>query len=581
MIDHMLQTLAQFPLPVLAQTEATPAIIEKLRFVVPEIAVFIGACVVMMLGLSRKYAVRHACRHVAIATLAVAGVLAVFFSPVMETSLLPNLSGFMKVMVAVIGILLAMLLNGVVDRGYESTVSKGATFDAIRSTGGEFYAFFLFSLMGLMLCATADDLIWLFLALELTSLPTYVMVSISGGSAKGEARAQEAGVKYFFLGAFGAAMFVMGFALLYGAAGTTTLFGEGSISEVLARNIAETGSIGPIATLGAVFAIVGISFKIAAVPMHFYTADVYQGAATPVSAFLAFVPKAAGFIALMLIVSTLGWSFGSDAGGALVADHSGSLPEPIRVLLWVMAALTMIVGNVMALLQRSVKRILAYSSIAHSGYMLVGLIAGPGNGTSGLSAVLFYLLCYGVMNLGAFGVIACLEYDKDGHQEEVEDIDDLRGLCRSRPLLGLTMVICSLSLLGLPLLLGFMGKLFLFASGISAGEIVLVVIMAINSAIAAYYYLRLAFFPMLESRSEDAEPMQTSPYTSRKVASVISAVGVLALIPLTQTLWSHADHAGTYTGIATPAVVEQPSGEAPVLSVDPAREEPVAEISAR
>lgn len=570
MIQPMLHTLAQ--------TEVTPAIIEKLRFVVPEVVVFIGACVVMMLGLSRKSSVRRACRPITIASLAIAGVIAMN-APSMETSLLPHLSGFMKVLVAIIGILLALLMTGVVDRDYETMVAKGASFDAIRSTSGEFYAFFLFSLMGLMLCATADDLIWLFLALELTSLPTYVMVSISGGSAKGETRAQEAGVKYFFLGAFGAAMFVMGFTLLYGATGTTTLFGEGSISEVLARNIAENGSIGPIATLGAVFSIVGICFKIAAVPMHFYTADVYQGAATPVSAFLAFVPKAAGFIALMLIVAAIGWNFGSaDSGSALVSDHSGSLPESIRVLLWVIAALTMVVGNVMALLQRSVKRILAYSSIAHSGYMLVGLIAGPGNGTSGLAAILFYLLCYGVMNLGAFGVIACLEYDKDGQREEVEDIDDLRGLCRSRPLLGITMVICSLSLLGLPILLGFMGKLFLFASGISAGEIALVVVMAINSAIAAYYYLRLAFFPMLESRSEDAEPMQTSPFGARTVASVISAGGVLALIPFTQALWSQADHAATYTGIQPLEVVTEQSP-----ATDPGKDEHAAytELTAR
>jgi len=553
-IQPMLNALAQQASPA---ADVTPAIVEKLQFVVPELVMFVGTCIVMMLGLSKNLAIRKACRPATIATLGIAGLIAAFGSPTMETSLLPNLSGFVKVLTAIIGILLALLMTGVIDRDYEASVASGRPFDAIRSNSGEFYAFFLFSLTGLMLCATADDLIWLFLALELTSLPTYVMVSLSGGSARGEARAQEAGVKYFFLGAFGAAMFVMGFALLYGATGTTTLFGEGSIAEVLRANIAETGSIGPIATLGAVFSIVGICFKIAAVPMHFYTADVYQGAATPVAAFLAFVPKAAGFVALMLIVGAIGWQFDAPSGEA------GSLPESIRVLLWVIAALTMIVGNVMALLQRSVKRILAYSSIAHSGYMLVGLIAGPSAETNGLAAVLFYLLCYGVMNLGAFGVVACLEYSKDGHREEVEDIDDLRGLVRTRPALGITMVICSLSLLGLPIMLGFMGKLFLFAAGISAGEIALIVIMAINSAVAAYYYLRLAFFPMLETRDESAEPMHTLPYRSRVIASVISGGGVIALIPLTQTLWSQAEDAAEYREPVAPIVAPMPPGDQP------------------
>jgi NADH-quinone oxidoreductase subunit N len=564
----MLQTIAQQPDAV---AEVTPAIVEKLKFIVPEVVMFVGTCVVMMLGLSKSVAVRKACRPATILTLAVAGLIAAVSSPAMESSLLPNLSGFIKVLTAVIGILLALLMTGVVDRDYEAAVASGRNFDAIRSNRGEFYAFFLFSLTGLMLCGTADDLIWLFLALELTSLPTYVMVSISGASAKSETRAQEAGVKYFFLGAFGAAMFVMGFTLLYGATGTTTLFGEGSIAEVLRANAAETGSIGPIATLGAVFSIVGICFKIAAVPMHFYTADVYQGAATPVSAFLAFVPKTAGFIALILIISAIGWNFGA------TATDAGSLPEPIRVLLWVIAALTMVVGNVMALLQRSVKRILAYSSIAHSGYMIVGLIAGPVEGTSGLAAILFYLLCYGVMNLGAFGVVACLEYSKDGHREEVEDIDDLRGLVRSHPALGITMVVCSLSLLGLPILLGFMGKLFLFASGISAGEISLVVVMAINSAIAAYYYLRLAFFPLLESRDGEAEPMQVSPYRSRIFASVISAGGVLALIPFTQVLWTQAESAAAFKAMPAPTM---PEADAALLPEDAGRE-PEAPIVAR
>jgi NADH-quinone oxidoreductase subunit N len=520
---------------------ASVPIVEKLRYLGPEIVLFIATVVVMVLGLSPRRDVRRVCAPLCVIALVIAGVLSTWL-PTPPHSLLPNLMPFVKMLVAAVGVLLVLVLAGTVDRDYEASLGRGNVFDGLRSTRGEFYAFVLFSLTGLMLCASADDLIWLFLALELVSLPTYVMVSISTSGT----RSQEAGIKYFFLGALGAAFFLYGFAMLYGATGTTLLFGDGvtpGIAEVLAGQIAKDGSIGGIAMIGLVMSIVGVSFKIAAVPMHFYTADVYEGAASSVSAFLAFVPKAAGFISLMLLLSVVGWRFG---------ESNSSLPEALRVLLWVIAAMTMTVGNVLALLQTNVKRVLAYSSIAHSGYMLVGLVAGPGAAggplsQNGLAATLFYLLCYGFMNLGTFAVLACLER-KPG--EEIETFDDLRGLIGSgegrpkgsHPVLGWCMVICSLSLLGLPPLLGFFGKFYLFTSAISAGEITLVVVMGLNSAVAAFYYLRLAGAPLLEKSPEDSGIIGC-PYSSRAIAAVLSAASVVALLPFAGRLMSASDNA--------------------------------------
>jgi NADH-quinone oxidoreductase subunit N len=393
-----------------------------------------------------------------------------------------------------------------------------------------------------MLCAGADDLIWLFLALELTSLPTYIMVSLSTRHG----RSMEAGVKYFFLGALGAAIFLYGFTLIYGGTGSTDL---GQIHRVLAEQAAAAGSpsgINPIAMAGLVLAVIGVAFKIAAVPMHFYTPDVYQGASASVAAFLAFVPKTAGFLTLMLLCSAVGWT--AMAGPA---DSFGSLPSPLHETLWIMAALTMTVGNVLALIQTSVKRLLAYSSIAHSGYMLVGLVAGPGDGfaSSGLAAILFYLISYGVINLGAFAVLASLERTGlDGQPDEIDSFDDLRGLCRSRPLLGYTLVLSSLGLLGLPLTLGFWAKLPLFTAALASGETVLLLILAVNSAIAAYYYLGLARAAWLDSAetTPGAMPPRLTPFLGRIVAGLISAACVIVLAIIGGGLMTKAKDAGAY-----------------------------------
>jgi len=528
--------------------------IERLAYLWPEIALFLATCVVMVVGLSPSLRLRGLCAPVSALGLVAAWILAVLTTPErpdpeVAQALLPNLLPYAKGVICAVGLLLLLVSAGAVDRSEERRVARtGARFDPLRTNRAEYWAFFLFSLTGLMLVASADDLIWLFLALELTSLPTYIMVTISGGSIRADDRSKEAGVKYFFLGALGAATFLYGFALLYGGTGTVKLNG---IADAFAAQMAA-GGLNVVAITGLVLALLGLCFKIAAVPMHFYVADVYEGAASPVSAFLAFVPKAAGFLAIVLLCAAAGWSFG---------PSGGALPDAVRVTLWVIAALTMSVGNVLALVQTSLKRLLAYSSVAHSGYMLVGVIAGPAGASAtdnGLAAVLFYLLVYGVMTTGAFAVLAALERPgerAEGNAPEVETFDEVRGLCRTRPMLGWTLVLCSLSLLGLPPILGFFGKLPLFTSAIAAGEYVLLGILAVNSAIAAFYYLRIVATALLEEPEGRRPAPRPSPYRTRHLAAGLSAAGVVMLV-----VWAGSllDLAGAAAGpvVVAPGEVE-------------------------
>lgn len=480
----------------------------------PEIIIFITVSVVIIMGLSPRANVRSLTMWIAGLGLFIAFIFALK-SPRIETLPLPALAQFMKPAVCLIGIVL-LLGMGAIDHNLEQKFQRTNKFEALSTTRGEFLAFFLLSLTGVLLCTTATDLIWLFLALELTSLPTYVMV------AKGRSQiiGHEASVKYFFLGALSAAIFLYGFALIYGATGSMHL---NEIRQVFFEQASTSTSstISILGLLGVILALIGISFKIAAVPMHFYTADVYEGAATPVSAFLAFVPKTAGFVSIMLILSTV---MGLGSNGE-------TWPETIYMLLWIIAVATMTVGNTLALLQRNVKRILAYSSIAHSGYILIGVIAGISSlytplTSNGFAAVMFYLVSYGIMNIGAFLVLGCLT----DNGREIETLDDLSGLSRKHPWLSAILAVCAMSLLGLPPLIGFLGKLYLFSAGIAAGEIILVVIAGLNSAISAWYYLKIAGLPWLGQPTAITQRLVQTPYRGRNVAAALSAVGVIILI---------------------------------------------------
>lgn len=477
--------------------------IEKIATLWPEIIMLSGACLCMIVGLSPKAAARRATVWIAAAALTAAG-WAVHSSYPIDGAV--GLAPYVKLAVALVGLLLLMATAGVPDqlkmtRDSERSENTDKRFEPGDVMRGEFYAFFLFSLTGVMLCSEAGDLVWLFLALELTSLPTYVMVAVS----RDRRAAQESAVKYFFLGAMAAAVFVYGFALIYGACGFTEF-------RAIADHIATHG-VSPLMLAGLILSIIGLAFKIAAVPMHFYAADVYQGAHVAVTAFLAFVPKTAGFVAIILLLQLV---------------PAQQTPMEIKTLLWIMAAATMTVGNVLGVLQHNVKRVLAYSSIAHSGYMLVPLAGGVGwraaNG-DGAAAVMFYLVVYGLATLASFAVLGCLQRQGD----EAQTYDDLAGLVKREPAMAGVMLLSLLSLIGLPPLAGFLGKFYLLSSAVAVAEadlavMVLVVIAVVNSAIAAVYYLRIiaaCFF------SESREPIQRIAGVVRPLAAGLAVIAAI------------------------------------------------------
>ncbi len=535
-------------LTTIAPTLASANMAAKLTLIAPEILLFAGAVVVAVLGLSRTASIRRAVPMVTAAFLAASvGVTAYVYrsDAVVESNLLlPQLGGFVKALIALIGILLVMIAGPAIDRRLEEAFDSGrASFDPIRTMRGEYFAFFLLSIAGTMLIANANDLIWLFLALELASLPTYVMVAVSRGTR----RAQEAAVKYFFLGALSAATFLYGFALLYGATGTLDLV------EMKAR-LAEMSAIPTLAILGGVMAILGIAFKLAAAPMHFYAPDVYEGAGSQTTAFLGFMPKIAGVVALMVLLGVF-WTPVADASGAI----SARLPDAILALLWLVSVLTMIIGNVGALLQRNVKRMLAYSSIAQSGYLLIGIITGPG---AGYNAVLFYLVGYGVMNTAVFAVLGALE--RQG--EEVETLDDLAGLRVRQPGLAWMLAISAISLIGIPPLIGFFGKLALFAAAIEQGQTALVIVAAVTTAISAFYYLQLVAVPMLGTPTARTDAVHAVPSAWPRIAAVVCGVGILVM-PFALEKLVTASGATAAPG-ASGAEVAAEVGTAGVTSVD-------------
>lgn len=342
---------------------------------------------------------------------------------------------------------------------------------------GEYMAMIPLSLLGVLLTASANDLLVLFFAIELVSVPTYVLIALS----REDRRSAEATVKYFFLGALSAALIAYGFSFLYGATGTTALY---SLADgVFVSHLPPSSALGPLGLIGLLLAFSGLLFKIAAVPFHAYAADVYEGAASPVTGLLGFVPKIAGFVALIKIFGATGWD----------------LPSSLMWLVWLVAAATMTVGNTLALLQKNAKRILAYSSIAHTGYMLIGLLVGPmaGNGPlrDGVAALLFYMAVYGVMNLGAFAFLGSFKVGG----RDVETLDDLGGMASRAPAAALGLAVCVFSLMGFPPTAGLMGKVYLFSGAFSIGVghpfhgplIALAIIAVLNTAVGAAYYLRI------------------------------------------------------------------------------------------
>jgi len=380
--------------------------------------------------------------------------------------------------------------------GYATGIVLLLSMDYIRREGqeaGEFYALVLFSALGMMLMASAGDLIMVFLGLETMSIALYVLT----GFFRSRIEAGEASMKYFLIGAFASGFFLYGIALIFGATGSTNL-------DRIANAVAAGAGGDPMLVIGFGLLLVGFGFKISSVPFHMWAPDAYEGAPTSIAALIATGSKAAAFAALLRVL--------------LSAVRGAPLDWPY--LIWGLAALSMTVGNVAALAQQNLKRMLAYSSIAHVGYMLVGVVAG---GSLGTGSVLFYLLVYTFTTAGAFGVILLLE--RNGR--EAVQLGDYGGLATRHPLAALALAIFLLSLVGIPPTAGFVGKFYLFGAAVKSGYVWLAVIGVLNSAVAAYYYLRLIVFMYM--REPEGAPTVLAPSLSGALALVVALWGVVQL----------------------------------------------------
>jgi len=324
---------------------------------------------------------------------------------------------------------------------------------------GEYYILLLTAVSGMMFMTSGLDLLVIFIGLEVMSISSYILV----GMKRKVAEANEAALKYLLLGAFSTGFLLYGISLLYGATGSTLL-------PTIITEIQKNGSGNPLVIVGMALVVVAMSFKIAIVPFHMWTPDVYTGAPTPVTGFLSGAAKAAGFAVFIRVLMT---------GIPLDSANWGNL-------LWLLAVLTMTVGNVMALQQNEVKRMLAYSSIAHAGYVLVAIVVGS---TSAISGVIFYSCAYALMGTGAFGILTIRDAGR-----VPRTFDDLAGYGKRNPTLALLMSLFIFSLVGLPLTAGFIGKFQIFSAALREGWIWLTVIGILNSALSVYYYLRVIMF---------------------------------------------------------------------------------------
>jgi NADH-quinone oxidoreductase subunit N len=362
-----------------------------------------------------------------------------------------------------------------------------------RIRAGEYYALILFGTVGMALMSSAVELVLIFIALEISSISSYVLA----GFRRREASSAESSLKYFLLGSFATAFFLYGVALMFGATGSTNI---DEISKTL-----RGGPIPLLAFVAVAFMFVGLGFKVAAAPFHIWTPDVYEGAPAPIVGLMSTAPKAAAFAVLLRIIFVINVPGGS-------------------WLIWLSAALSMTLGNVGALVQNNVKRLLAYSSIAHAGYLLVAFAAAPGLGTS---AAMFYTAAYAAMNLGAFAVVT--HFANTG--ERYVNLEDYEGLGRSSPLLAATLTIFLLSLIGIPMTGGFFAKFYVFSAAVKANLIWLTIVGVLNSGVGAYYYLRIiVMMYMRESRKE--VPVIPVPIALRAaIAFCIAATIYLGIFP--------------------------------------------------
>ena len=461
------------------------SVADLIRFL-PEIILTAMGTLLMVLDPVLHRRSSHAFGHLSLVALAAAMGSAVYAyseaGPAFGGMLMVDgFATFFRVLVITVGILTILPSYGFLARQNAET--------------SEYHALLLFSIAGQCIMAAANDLIIVFIGLEISSIASYVLA----GYLRDDKRANEAALKYFLLGSFATAFFLYGVALIYGCTGTVNL------TAVRAAISGQDGPSPVFIGLAAALMFVGLGFKVSAAPFQIWAPDVYQGAPTPVSGFLSAGPKAAAFaVFLRIFVSAF--------------EPIGTGWEP---LVWASALLSMTIGNFAALLQTNVKRMLAYSSIAHAGYVLVALTARSDIGTA---AAMFYLAAYAFMNVGAFAVISHIS----GKGERYQNVDDLAGLAQKQPVTAAMLTIFMLSLIGVPLTGGFFGKFYIFKAALESHLVWLTVLGLLNSAVAAYYYLRILVMMYMHDPGEgtsEVEPMSVG----LSAALILPALGTLVL----------------------------------------------------
>lgn len=465
-------------------------LLDDLVTILPELILAVLVLVVITVDLFLPRASKWILTPLTVAGLILAGAALVVVWGINEEVysgfyVVDDLSVFLKGATIVIGILSALFAPSYLA--------------ARRIPLGEFHTILVSALIGMCVLASSSDFVTLFLGLELMTMPSYLLT----GLHKTDRYSNEGGLKYFLLGSFASAIVLFGIAWVYGLTGTTNI---GEVATAL------DGQMSGALLVAIGFLMVGGTFKIAAVPFHYWTPDAYQGAPTPITGFLSVGPKLGAFALLIRV-------FG-EALAPLTADWLG--------IFLVLTVLTMTVGNVVALTQVNVKRMLAYSSIAHTGYIMAGLAAyaatdDPAVAAQGIESVLFYLLGYGVMNIAAFAVVAMLQRDP----RRYGGLGSFAGLASRAPLHAAAMAVLMLSLTGIPPTVGFFAKLYVLLATVAAGLEWLAVVIVLNAALAAFYYLRVIVYMYMRDPEPDPAPLDTSPFGSFALA--LSVAGVLAL----------------------------------------------------
>jgi NADH-quinone oxidoreductase subunit N len=454
--------------------------------IIPVLIVTLSACAVLLAEAFRRQGERMP--H---GVFGIIGLVGAAYTSIQQWGL--NRSGFGVIVADDYALFFNVLLCGI---GLLTILLSAGTSERDRLPQGEYYGLMLFAIAGMMLMGSTRDLLVVFIALEIMSLGVYVMTAIKRSSEQGA----EAGFKYFVLGAFSSAFFLYGIALAYAATGTTKLDEIG----LMVASSAQQPDLVLLLMLSMILLLVGFAFKVSAVPFHMWTPDAYQGAPTLVTAFMSTGVKAAAFAAF---------------GRVFLSSF-----EPFRAewlpIISAIAGLTMVLGTVVGVAQTSVKRMLAYSSIAHAGYLLVGLVAAN---TAGKSAILFYLASYAITNLGAFGVLAALSTNDHPHDE----VRDFAGLWRERPGLAALLTVFLLSLAGFPPTVGFVAKYAIFSAAVQEGLIALAVLGVLTSVVSVFFYLRIVV--MMYMSDERAAGHRPAPPRIAVAGLVLALVAVFYL----------------------------------------------------